>query len=234
MSGAIQGDRRHLSRPCRSASRVRRRPSEKDPDVDNVLGFMAAAVAATEHGADVRQLSGRHRTAAADQVIARLRAARLATFPARLFSFNPRRICVGGRGSSAQYQYTLQGDNLAELDDWAPRMLRPCATLPGVADLTSDQQNRACRPRWPSTATPPSRLGISPAAIDDTLYDAFGQRQVSTMYTQLNQYHVVMEVEPAFPQNPDGLKYLYIRGSKGGRCRSARLPATYRDQTRWP
>ena len=127
---------------------------------------------------------------------------------------------IGGRASNAQYQYTLQGDNLDELDrlgaaDAASKLRK----LPELADVNSDQQNSGLAGRpGRSTATPPSRLGITPQTIDDTLYDAFGQRQVSTMYTPLNQYHVVMEVDPQFWQNP-GRAEIHLRRSRQRRSR---------------
>ena len=115
-------------------------------------------------------------------------------------SCRPCRTCASAaRASSAQYQFTLQGDNLDDLNVWGPKLLREMRKLAGLVDVNSDQQNRGLasgadhRPR-----RRPRGLGISPQAIDDTLYDAFGQRQVSTMYMPLNQYHVVMEVEPRF------------------------------------
>jgi multidrug efflux pump len=122
---------------------------------------------------------------------------------------------IGGRGSAAQYQYTLQGDNLADISEWAPRMVRSMRAIPGVVDINSDQQDKGLQASLVIDRATAARMGISAKAIDDTLYDAFGQRQVSTMYRPLNQYHVVMEVEPRFWQNPDALRYLYVRGSKG-------------------
>ena len=94
-------------------------------------------------------------------------------------------------------------------------MMRAIRTIPGVVDVNSDQQDKGLAASLVIDRPTAARMGISTAAIDNTLYDAFGQRQVSTMYTQLNQYHVVMEAEPAFWQNPDGLQYLYVKGSKG-------------------
>src|SRR5207245_2862324 len=102
--------------------------------------------------------------------------------------------------TNAAYQYTLQDDDLAELNEWAPKMLRRLQTVPGVVDASSDAQNRGLEATIEIDRDTAARLGITPRAIDDALYDAFGQRQVSTMYTQLNQYHVVMEVAPRFWQ----------------------------------
>jgi multidrug efflux pump len=124
-------------------------------------------------------------------------------------------VRVGGRGSAAQYQYTLQGDNSEELLEWAPRVLQRLRRLPELTDVNSDQQNKGLQAKLVIDRATAARLGITPQMIDDTLYDAFGQRPVSTMYTQLNQYHVVMEVESRFWQNPEGLKYVYVRGRTG-------------------
>jgi multidrug efflux pump len=122
---------------------------------------------------------------------------------------------VGGRGGNAQYQYTLQGDDTKELLQWAPRLMQKLRTLPELADVNSDQQNKGLQASLVIDRTTASRLGITPQMIDATLYDAFGQRPVSTMYQQLNQYHVVMQVAPQFWQNPDGLKSVYVRTSTG-------------------
>jgi len=113
------------------------------------------------------------------------------------------------------YQYTLQGENLTDLLAWAPRMLDKLKGLPELRDVASDQQNRGLEASLVIDRDTASRLGILPQAIDDTLYDAFGQRQVSTIFTQLNQYHVVLEVQPRFRQNPDALKNIYVRSSNG-------------------
>ena len=122
---------------------------------------------------------------------------------------------IGGRASNAQYQFTLQGESVKDLNDWAPRVYSRLRTLPQLADVNSDQQVRGLEASLAIDRGTASRLGITTQMIDDTLYDAFGQRQVSTMYTQLNQYHVVMEVEPRFWQNPDVLKYIYVRSAHG-------------------
>src|SRR5205823_2421863 len=124
-------------------------------------------------------------------------------------------IRVGGRLSNALFQYTLQGDDLRALNHWGPRLLAKLQTLPDLADVSTDQQNRGLEMTVTIDRDTAARLGITPQAIDDTLYDAFGQRQVSTMYTQLNQYHVVMEVGPRFWQTPETLKDIYVRSTKG-------------------
>jgi multidrug efflux pump subunit AcrB len=155
----------------------------------------------------------RERKVSADQVIARLRG-KLSNVPgASLYLQAVQDIRIGGRQGNAALQFTLQGDNLQELNQWAPRMLRRLQTLPQLADVNSDQQNEGLEAAVVIDRDTAARLGITPQQIDDTLYDAFGQRQVSTMYTQLNQYHVVMEVAPRFWQTPDTLKDIYVRSA---------------------
>jgi multidrug efflux pump subunit AcrB len=110
----------------------------------------------------------------------------------------------------------LQSDDLKTLQDWAPRVYAKLRTLPGLTDVNSDQQNRGLEAALDIDRQTAARLGITAQTIDNTLYDAFGQRQVSTMYTPLNQYHVVMEVDPAFWQDPEGLKYIYVSSFSGG------------------
>ena len=149
------------------------------------------------------------------QVISRLRP-KLAVVPgATLFLRAYQDITVGGRISSSQYQYTLSSENLSDLLEWAPRVEQRLKELPELRDIASDQQTRGLQATLVIDRDTASRLGISPREIDNTLYDAFGQRQVSTMYTELNQYHVVMEVDSAFRNSTDGIRGLYVKSSKG-------------------
>ncbi len=151
------------------------------------------------------------RKISADEVIGRFRG-KLARIPgATLFLQAAQDLSVGGRQSNAQFQFTLQGDDLKELSEWAPRVQAKVATLPGIVDVNSDQQNRGLSANLVIDRSTAARLGLTPQLIDDALYDAFGQRQVSTMYRALNQYHVVMEVTPDLAQNPDALRYTYVR-----------------------
>jgi hydrophobe/amphiphile efflux-1 (HAE1) family protein len=150
-----------------------------------------------------------------DQVIARLRR-KLSVVPgATLFLRAYQDITVGGRISSSQYQYTLSSENLTDLQQWAPRVEAKMRQLPQLRDIASDQQTRGLQATLVIDRDTASRLGISPSAIDNTLYDAFGQRQVSTIYTQLNQYHVVQEVDSAFRDSTDAIQGLYVRSSTG-------------------
>jgi multidrug efflux pump len=125
-------------------------------------------------------------------------------------------IRIGGRMSSAQYQYTLQSEDLQDLMKWGPILLKEMRKLKGFTDVNSDQQNDGLQASLVYDRPTAARLGISPEDINNTLYDAFGQRQVSTMFTPLNQYHVVMEVEPKYLQSPKGLDYIYLRSTNGG------------------
>jgi len=192
----------------------------EDPDVTTIIGSMGGGGmgggGSLNTGRIFVTLRGEGRKLTADEVIARIRRGKASHIPgATLYLQSVQDLRIGGRGSSAQYQYTLQGDNLAEIAEWAPRMVAAMRSIPGVVDLNSDQQDKGLQASLVIDRATASRLGITTQAIDNTLYDAFGQRQVSTMYQPLNQYHVVMEVEPRFWQNPDGLKYLYVKGKNG-------------------
>jgi multidrug efflux pump len=151
------------------------------------------------------------RDVTADQVITRLRP-KLAQVPgATLFLQAVQDVRLGGRISNAQYQFTLQSDDLEQLNTWAPRLVRAMREMPELRDISSDQQNRGLEVPVTIDRATAARLGVSTRMIDDTLYDAFGQRQVSNIYTSLNQYHVVMEVAPEYWQRPDALHNIYVR-----------------------
>src|SRR5579885_3430923 len=149
------------------------------------------------------------------QVINRLRP-KLAVIPgATLFMQPLQDVQIGGRGGNAQFQYTLQGDNLQDLLAWAPVVEKRLRTIPVLQDVNSDLQNRALKASLIIDRDTAGRLGLDPRTIDNVLYDAFGQRQVSTMYKGINQYHVVMEVAQQFQQSPDALKNIYVHSSTG-------------------
>src|SRR5437667_146050 len=126
-------------------------------------------------------------------------------------------LTVEDRVSRTQYQYTLEDPDAEELGTWAPKMVAKLKTLPELRDVASDAQDRGLRAALVVDRDTASRLGITPAMIDQTLYDAFGQRQVSVMFTQLNQYHVVLEVMPEFQKGPKQLQNLYLGTPDGGR-----------------
>ncbi|HTC92277.1 MAG TPA: multidrug efflux RND transporter permease subunit [Terriglobales bacterium] len=186
----------------------------KDPATNTVIGF--AGGNNTNTGRMFVTLKPKSETKmTADQVINRLRG-KLAVVPgATLFMQSAQDLQIGGRQSNAQYQYTLQSENLNDLDTWSPRLLQKMRGLAELRDVSTDQQDRGLEALVVIDRDTAARLGINPSDIDSTLYDAFGQRQVSTMYRQLNQYHVVMEVAPEFNQSPLALQDIYVRSSNG-------------------
>ena len=185
-----------------------------DPAVETVTGFSGPG--STNSARMFIGLKPLHeRRLSVDQVIARLRPklAQVPGAPTVLQAIQDLRI--GGRASSAQYQYTLQSVDLAELNAWAPKVERHLRTLPEITDVNSDQQDKGQQSLVIFDRLTASRLGVSPQLIDDTLYDAFGQRQVAILYTPLNQYHVVMEVAPQYWQDPATLHDIYVRSRTG-------------------
>ncbi|MGD0075591.1 MAG: multidrug efflux RND transporter permease subunit [Candidatus Binataceae bacterium] len=187
-----------------------------DPAVEHVIAFTGGTQGATNTGRmfiALKPLS--ERKIMADALIARLRKKAAGIAGATLYLQATQDVQIGGRMANAQYQYTLQSDDLNELNQWAPRLLARMRTLPQLVDVSSDQQNSGLAANLVVDRDTASRLGLSQQAIDDTLYDAFGQRQVSTMYTQLNQYHVVMEVAPQFWQDPDSLSHIRVKAPNG-------------------
>jgi multidrug efflux pump len=186
-----------------------------DPAVENVAGFIGGGT--LNSGRLFISLKPKEdRDVTADQVIARLRAKSGHVPGATLYMQSNQDLRVGGRFGAAQYQYTLQGDDPNVLFEWAPRVYDELRRLKELTDVNSDQQNRGLQVNLAIDRTTASRLGITPQTMDDYLYDAFGQRQVSTMYTALNQYHVIMDLDPKYWQNPEGLKLVYIPTAKSG------------------
>ncbi len=191
----------------------------KDPDVTYVTGFTGGGGgggSTTNTGRMFIALkSFNTRKASAGDIIARLRK-KLSQVPGAPTYLQPvQDLRIGGRISTALYQYTLQGDNFTEVNEWARRIVQKLRTLPQLADVSSDQQDKGLQASLVIDRDTASRLGITPQTIDDILYDAFGQRQVSITYTLLNQYHVVMEVEPRYWQRPETLKDIYVPSSSG-------------------
>jgi multidrug efflux pump len=151
----------------------------------------------------------------ADDVINRLRG-KLAVVPgATLFLQSAQDLTIGGRQGNAQYQYTLQSASLDDLNNWSPQLLQKLRGLSELRDANTDQQDHGLQAKLVIDRDTASRLGVSPQDLDNALYDAFGQRQVSTMYRPLNQYHVVMEVAPQFQQTTEALQNIYLRSSSG-------------------
>jgi len=151
----------------------------------------------------------------ADQVVNRLRRKLTSVPGATLYLQAQQDIQIGGRGAAAQYQYTLSDEDLKELNTWAPQLEARARKMPELRDVSTDQQNKGLAVNLAIDRDSASRLGITAAAIDQVLYDAFGQREVSTMYTGLNQYYVVMEVDPKYQLSPDALNGIYVKSSTG-------------------
>jgi multidrug efflux pump len=191
---------------------------QHNPNVANVIGFTGGRQ--TNSGFMFVTLKPKtERKASADQVIAQLRKPLGHVAGAQTFLQAVQDIRVGGRQSNAQYQYTLLGDSSAEVYKWAPRLTEALKHRPELADVNSDQQQGGLESFVTINRQSAARLKITPSQIDNTLYDAFGQRQVSTIYNALNQYHVVMEVAPRYWQDPAMLNQVYIStsgGSAGG------------------
>src|ERR1039458_9532021 len=189
-----------------------------DPAVDGATTFFGGQGTTNVGRMFVTLKSLGERKMDIDHVIARLRP-KLARVPgATLILQAVQDVRIGGRMAAAQYQYTLQGDDFTELVRWAPRVAARLVTLNGLTDVNSDQQDKGLEAALAIDRGTAARLGVSAQQIDNTLYDAFGQSQVSTMYTQINQYHVVLAVTPQFWQNPDGLKEIYLATNKGTRA----------------
>ncbi len=187
---------------------------KSDPDVDTVVGFVGGGggggggrMFVTLKPIGVRKVS-------VDQVIARLRP-KLVLPGATLFLQATQDLQIGGRQSNAQFQYTLQSENLDDLNTWAPRLLNKLRAEPALRDVNSDQQDKGLSEQVVVDRVTAARLGITSAQVDRVLYTYFGQAQVSTMYRQLNQYHVVLEADPRLRQGPDALANVYVHSSNG-------------------
>ena len=188
---------------------------QQDPAIQNVVGYTGVGsgggYAQLNTGnvfASLKPLSERNATV--DQVIARLRPKLAQVSGGRLYLAAVQDLRAGGRQSNAQYQYTLQSEDVDELYTWTPKLVDALEHNPVLTDVSSDQQQRGLETYLDIDRDTTARLGISPLQIDNTLYDAFGQRQVSVIYSAINQYHVVMEIDPRYTQYPDSLRDVYV------------------------
>ncbi|MEO8007367.1 MAG: efflux RND transporter permease subunit, partial [Betaproteobacteria bacterium] len=186
----------------------------QDPAVENVIAFTGGGQ--RNSGAMFISLKPlNERKLSVDMVIARLRG-KLAREPgASLFLMASQDIRMGGRAANAQYQYTLQADELDELRAWEPRIRQALTTLPQLADVNTDSQDKGIQTSLSIDRDAASRLGVRTSTIDATLNDLFGQRQVSTIYTPLNQYRVVMEAAPQYWQSPETLNSVFVSSTDG-------------------
>ena len=187
----------------------------QDPNVATMIGFCGGTTAMNQGRMYITLKPLRDRKLSADQVIMEL-SRKFAEVPgATLYMQAQQDLNIGGRLSQAQYQYTLQGEDLNELNEWAPQLLEKLRALPQLQQVNTDQQDKGLAANVVIDRDTASRLGVSAQDIDAVLYDAFGQRQVSTIYEPLNQYHVVMEVAPGFQQSPETLETTYVNSSHG-------------------
>jgi multidrug efflux pump len=184
-----------------------------DPAVANVITFTGGNGAANSGFVFVALKPLQERKIRADQVITRLRPKLNAVSGASVFMQPGQDLRIGARQSSAQYQYTIQSDNLDDLVKWGPILLQNMKKLRGFTEVNTDQQNEGLQASLVYDRATAARLGLSPQTLDQTLYDAFGQAQVSTMYQPMNQYHVVMEAAPQFWQGPQGLSAIYMHAT---------------------
>ena len=222
---------------------------QADPGVENVMAFVGGGGPGGGGSNSgnmfiflkpdaVRQQTGD----SAEVIINRLRP-RTAGIPGvTLYLQSQQELRIGGRGTATQYQYTLMADSLKDLDEWAPKLMAAMQKLPELKDIATDQQDQGLRAQLVIDRDTASRLGVSPLTIDATLSDAFGQRQVSTTYRPLNQYHVVMEVSPEYQRDPDALKSIYVKSTTGAMVplsaithyETQRIPLTVNHQSQSP
>ncbi len=214
--GGMQGSQDASFQAMQDAARRVNNAIKIDPAVAAVINFVGGNSATNSGFVYVALKPLNERKVSSSEVINRVRP-KLGAIPgAMTFLQAGQDVRIGGRQSNAQYQYTIQSENLQDLVKWGPIVLAEMRKLPGFTDVNSDQQNAGLQASLTYDRQTAARLGISAQLIDDTLYDAFGQRQVSTMFTSLNQYHVVMEVDPQYWQSPTGLDAIYIRPNTTG------------------
>ncbi len=212
--GTIQADQSISFQAMRNKLGLLQAIVQNDPAIASVKGYTGTGAGQTNSGLvfiDLKPKSERSETA--DEVIARLRRQLVQVPGARLFLQSVQDIRMGGRASNAQYQFTLQGDDVDELYAYVPRLVEALQRSSVLTDVNSDQQQTGLETNIVIDRDTASRLGLVMSQIDNTLYDAFGQRQVSIIYSAVNQYHVVMEVDPRYWQDPSILKDLYVSTS---------------------
>ena len=221
----------------------------QDPGVENVMSFIGGGGPGGGGGNTgavfmflkpdaEREKSGD----SAEAILNRLRPKTGKVPGVQLFLQSQQELRIGGRNTATQYQYSLTADDLSSLNEWSPKLEAAMAKLPQLKDVATDQQDQGLREQLVIDRDTASRLGISPLTIDNTLSDAFGQKQVSTTYKPLNQYHVVMEVAQQYQTNPDALKNIYIKSSSGAQIpltavshfETKRIPLSVNHQSQMP
>jgi hydrophobic/amphiphilic exporter-1 (mainly G- bacteria), HAE1 family len=190
---------------------------QADPDVASVAMAIGGSGRAGNNGNLFITLKPRdERQASAQQIIARLRPKLEKVEGGRLYMQAAQDVRLGGRPTRTQFEFTLQDANLGELNEWAPKILAKMQTLPQLRDVATDQQTQGTSLDLTINRDTAARYGIQPQVIDDTLYDAFGQRQVTQYFTQLNSYHVILEILPELQGNLDTLNKIYVKSPTTG------------------
>ena len=216
ISGALRGAQDSSFPSMNSAMQVVAGIIKKDPAVANVISFAGGSGATNTGSLFVALKPLGERKSSASQIINRLRP-QLNRLPVASAFLQPvQDLRIGGRSSNAMYQYTIQADNVQDLSTWGPVLLAAMRRLPGLQDVSSDQQNGGLKELLTYDRVTAAKLGLTVQALDASLYGAFGQSQVSIIYTQLNQYYVVLEVAPQYWQSPEGLKSIYLQTPGGG------------------
>src|SRR6202011_4241831 len=215
VNGMIQGDQDLSFAAMAQKMRVFTDIVAKDPAVDSVTSFTGGGSGGSTARMFAQLKPLNERKLSADQVIARIRKASSYVPGAALYLQAVQDLTVGGRFGGAQYQYTVQADNLADLNHWAPIIQKRISKIPELRDVNSDQQMHGLASNVVIDRKTAARLVVSMQDIDNTLGDAFGQRQVSNIYKGLNQYHVVIEATPEMQQSPDALKTIYVPSNTG-------------------
>ena len=215
LNGQIQGDQDLSFAAMSQKMRAFVDIVGKDPAVESVTAFTGGGSGGSTARMFAQLKPLNERKISADQVIARIRGKSQGVPGAALFLQAVQDVSTGGRGGGAQYQYTLQADNLDDLRHWAPLIQQRLASVPELRDINSDQQMHGLASNVVIDRDTAGRLGVNIQDIDNTLSDAFGQRQVSNIYKGLNQYHVVMEVAPEFQQDPHALENVYVPSKSG-------------------
>jgi multidrug efflux pump subunit AcrB len=222
---------------------------QQDPGVENVIAFVGGGgpggggsnsgnVFISLKPSAERQKNGD----SAEVIINRLRPKTAGIPGATLYLQSQQELRIGGRNTATQYQYSLTAESLKDLNEWAPKLMAAMQKLPELKDIATDQQDQGLRAQLVIDRDTASRLGVSALAIDSTLSDAFGQRQVSTTYRPLNQYHVVMEVAEQYQRDPDSLKNIYVKSTTGAMVplsaithfEHQRIPLTVNHQSQSP
>jgi multidrug efflux pump len=221
LGGQIQGQQDVSFYPMEAKVLQAANVVQSDPDIEHVnasVGGGGPGGGASNRGnmfIALKPLTDRKDKATADQIINRLRPRLSSTPGVQTFLVSQQELNIGGRQSATQYQYTLQADSVADLNHWAPLMMQAMQRVPELRDVATDQQSNGLEAKMIIDRDTAYRLGVTALDVDQTMSSAFGQRQVSVIYKTLNQYHVVMEVQPQWQQTPQDLRDIYIKTSSG-------------------